>query len=182
MENAMKKKYLLHKILPLALGLVMTATSASAIDLYAFGSYWDQNDADDGVWGGGLGLSLSLFTDLLRLDGRVYGFEDSDVGLIGDKVTITPFDLGLQIHLLPNAAVDPYALGGVSYIYADGDRFDVDSSFGGYVGAGLDINLGIPLFKLFGEGIYRFSTLDRDLGGDLDMDGFTGNVGLKFHF
>jgi hypothetical protein len=78
--------------------------------------------------------------------------------------------------------VDPYALGGVSYIYADGDRFDVDSSFGGYVGAGLDINLGIPLFKLFGEGIYRFSTLDRDLGGDLDMDGFTGNVGLKFHF
>ncbi len=175
----MKMKKPTVKILPLFLGVLLLASTAQAIDLYGYGSYWDKKDAE-GTWGAGLGLSLPLFTEHLRLDGRMYFFEDSDVDR--DKLTLTPFDLGLQVHILPNSSVDPYVLGGVSYIYANADRWDVDSSFGGYVGGGLDIELGIPLFKLFGEGLYRFSTVDRAFGGDVDVSGFTGNVGLKFHF
>ncbi len=166
--------------LSLVLLISLSGSSAFAIDLYGFGSYWDQKDSD-GVWGGGLGLSLPLFTEHLRLDGRAYGFENNDIGRDGD-LTLTPFDLGLQVHILPSASVDPYLLGGVSYIYVDSDRFDIDSKVSGYVGLGLDVNLGIPLIKLFGEAIYRAAELDRKIGEDIDASGFTGNVGLKLHF
>ncbi len=164
----------------IALLVLISVQPAMAIDLYGFASYWDKNDAD-GSWGAGLGISLPLITERLRLDGRVYHFKDSDFGP-GDNLTLTPFDLGLQVHVLPDTPVDPYLLAGLSYIYADADRFDVDSSFGGYLGAGLDLDVGIPLFRLFGEALYRFSSIDTNGGGDIDINGFTANVGLKFHF
>ena len=160
--------------------VVLGSSKAFAIDLYGFGSYWNQDDTG-GTWGGGIGLSLPLFTERLRLDGRVYLFENSDIGDDGD-LSVTPFDLGLQIHILPSATVDPYILGGISYIYVDSDRFEVDSTVSGYLGLGLDVNLGIPLVKLFGEAIYRAAELDRKFGEDIDTSGFTGNVGLKLHF
>ncbi len=152
-------------------------SNALAIDAYAFGSYWDQKDTE-GVWGGGLGLSLPLFTEHLRLDGRVYGFENNDI----EDITITPFDLGLQAHILPSGTVDPYVLGGFSYIYVDADRSEVDSTVSGYIGVGMDVNLGIPLVKLFGEAIYRHAELERRFGEDIDVSGFTGNIGVKLHF
>ena len=161
--------------------LILTCSSnALAIDAYGFGSYWDQKDTD-GVWGGGLGVSLPLFTEHLRLDGRAYLFENSSIGR-DDNITITPFDLGLQVHILPSGAVDPYLLAGGSYIYVDSDRSTIDSTFSGYVGVGMDINLGIPLVKLFGEALYRPSELERKFGEDVDTSGFTGNIGLKLHF
>ena len=160
--------------------VLICSSKAFAIDLYGFGSYWDQKDTE-GTWGGGIGLSLPLFTERLRLDGRAYLFENNDIGRDGD-LSITPFDLGLQVHILPSASVDPYILGGVSYIYVDSDRFEVDSTVSGYLGLGLDVNLGIPLVKLFGEAIYRAAELDRKVGEDIDASGFTGNIGLKLHF
>ena len=77
------------KLLPLCLlFLVLFCSSKSfAIDLYGFGSYWDQNDTD-GTWGGGIGLSLPLFTEHLRLDGRVYLFEDNDIGQESDILVL----------------------------------------------------------------------------------------------
>ena len=174
----MKKVTLLS--LCLLLLVVLSGSRAFAIDLYGFGSYWDQDDTD-GTWGGGIGLSLPLFTEHLRLDGRAYLFEDNEIGHDGD-LSITPFDLGLQVHILPSATVDPYILGGVSYIYVDSDRFEVDSTVSGYLGLGLDVDLGIPLIKLFGEALYRSAELDKKFGEDIDASGFTGNVGLKLHF
>jgi hypothetical protein len=44
------------------------------------------------------------------------------------------------------------------------------------------MNLGTSLFKVFGEVLYRISDLDNARGEDVDVGGFTGNVGLKFHF
>jgi len=164
----------------LLLLVVLVSSRAFAIDLYGFGSYWDQDDTD-GTWGGGIGLSLPLFTEHLRLDGRAYLFEDNKIGHDGD-LSITPFDLGLQVHILPSATVDPYILGGVSYIYVDSDRFEVDSTVSGYLGLGLDVDLGIPLVKLFGEALYRAADLDRNFGENIDASGFTGNVGIKLHF
>jgi len=161
--------------------VLLSGTQVLAIDLYGFGSYWDKKDAD-GTWGCGLGLSLPLFTEHLRLDGRAYFFEDSDLGIGNSNLKMTPFDLGLQVHILPSGEVDPYVLGGVSYIYVDTDWFDANSEFGGYVGAGLDVALGTSFVKLFCEAIYRFAEIDGFLGDTVDVSGFTGNIGIKLHF
>lgn len=86
------------------------------------------------------------------------------------------------MHILPSGKVDPYLLGGVSYLYVDNsDKLDLDSKFGGYIGAGLHIPLGTSVVKLFCEALYRFAELDGILGQNIDVGGFTGNVGIKFH-
>ncbi len=164
----------------LLLLVVLTTPPAMALDIYGFGSYWDKKDAD-GSWGTGLGLSLPLFTEHLRLDARIYFFQDSDFGY-DDSLTLTPVDLGLQVHFMPASKVAPYLLGGISYIFADADHLDVDASFGGYVGGGLEWALGTSLLKLFGEIVYRFDTLDSNGPRDVDVSGVNGNVGLKIHF
>lgn len=160
----------------------IVSSQASAIDVYAFASYWEKSDSDDGDWGAGVGLSLPIITEMLRIDGRAYFFEDSEVR-DNDKLSITPFDLGLQVHFLPSGKVDPYILGGVSYLYVDSDdfEFDVDSDLGGYLGGGLDLEIA-AVIHLFGELTYRFSELETDSGEDYDPSGFNGNIGLKIHF
>ena len=168
--------------LVLLFSVLFCGSNASAIDLYGYGSYWNKQDAD-GSWGAGIGLALPLFTEHLRLDGRAHFFSDSDAGLIYENVTMIPFDLGLQVHILPHGKVDPYLLGGASYLYVDSSsEADLDSKFSGYIGAGLDVALGTRLVKLFGEAIYRFAELDGILEENIDVGGFTGNVGIKFHF
>lgn len=164
------------------MSIIFCGSNASAIDLYGYGSYWDKKDAD-GSWGGGIGLAIPLFTEHLRLDGRAHFFSDSDTGIVYKNVTMIPFDLGLQLHILPSGKVDPYLLGGVSYLYVDNsDKLDLDSKFSGYIGAGLDVSLGTSFVKLFGEALYRFAELDGILEESLDVGGFTGNVGIKLHF
>ena len=174
------KKFWAQKIAMPLLLLITITTPAAALDLYGFGSYWDKNDVE-GSWGAGLGASLPLFIDFIRLDGRIYFFENSDLDT-DDSLTLVPVDLGLQAHLFPDADIDPYGLAGISFLYADADKIDVDSTFGAYVGAGIDVKLGFPFFKLFGEVIYRFSDIDTALRDDVDVSGFTANVGLKFNF
>ena len=89
----------------------------------------------------------------------------------------------MQVHILPSGQIDPYLLGGVSYIYVDdSDSSDISSEFGGYIGAGFDVQLGISLVKLFGEAIYRFAELDDIRDNNIDVGGFTGNIGLKLLF
>lgn len=169
-------------LLGLLISILFCGSNASAIDLYGYGSYWGKQDAD-GSWGAGVGLAIPLFTEHLRLDGRAHFFSDSDAGIIYKNVTLIPFDLGLQVHILPYGKVDPYVLGGVSYVYVDNSsEVDLDSRFSGYIGAGLDVSLGTSLVKLFGEAIYRFAELDGLLEESIDVGGFTGNVGLKIHF
>jgi hypothetical protein len=175
-------KYMKIVSLGLLISIVFCGSNASALDLYGYGSYWGKQDAD-GSWGAGVGLAIPLFTERLRLDGRAHFFSDSDAGIIYEDVTLIPFDLGLQVHILPYSKVDPYILGGASYIYVDNSsEVDLDSRFSGYIGAGLDVSLGTSLVKLFGEAIYRFAELDGLLEENIDVGGFTGNVGIKFHF
>ncbi len=126
---------------------------------------------------------MPLFTEHLRLDGRAYYFDDSDVKRDRESLQLIPFDFGLQVHILPSGPVDPYVLGGVSYLYVDNSNGpDRDSEFGGYVGAGLDVELGSSFIKLFGEAIYRFAEIDGMRDNDIDVSGFTGNIGVKLHF
>ena len=174
------KNGLIRILVLLFLLVVVSSAPVQAIDLYGFGSYWDRDEVE-GAWGGGVGLSLPLLIDYLRLDGRVYFFENSKIGP-DDELTLLPVDFGLQVHVLPDSSIDPYLLGGISYLYADADKIDVDSKFGAYLGAGLDVELSIPFFKIFAEAIYRFNEIDSALADDPDVSGFTGNIGLKFNF
>ncbi|MCK5071231.1 MAG: hypothetical protein KAR01_11835, partial [Desulfocapsa sp.] len=94
--------------------ILCCSSQANAIDVYGFGSYWDKGDVD-GTWGAGVGVSLPFILDNLRIDGRAHYFEDSDLG--NDSLKVIPIDLGLQVHILPDSPLDPYALGGISYNY-----------------------------------------------------------------
>ncbi|MDR2550250.1 MAG: porin family protein [Desulfobulbus sp.] len=152
---------------------------ARAIDLYGFASYWGNGDLE-GKGGFGVGLGMPLISEHLILDGRVYFLDKSSLAY-GDEVTMVPFDLGLQLHLMPRSDLDPYGLAGVSFIYADADRSDVDSSFGAYLGAGLEW-APISFLRLFGEGVYRFQKLDGSRGSDIDVGGLSGNVGIRIYF
>ena len=173
--NNMKKGLLLG-----AAWLVFGGGSpAMAIDLYGFASYWDKGDAD-GKMGIGFGVSHSVFSEHLRLDGRIHFVEKSDLGG-GDDLTMVPVDLGAQLHLSPGAPLNPYALGGISCIYADADRTDIDSSFGAYLGGGLEW-APFSMLSVFGELVYRFHELDGGRHGDLDVSGVAGNVGLRIGF
>jgi hypothetical protein len=180
--GGMRMNYLKTVSLVLLISVLFCGSNASAIDLYGYGSYWSKEDAD-GSWGGGVGLAIPLLTEHVRLDGRATFFSDSDTGIVYENVTMIPFDLGLQVHILPSGKVDPYLLGGVSFLYVDNsNEFDLDSRFSGYIGAGLDVALGISVVKLFGEVLYRFAELDGILEEKIDVGGFTGNVGIKVHF
>lgn len=175
-------KYFKMLIFAFLISITFCGSKAFALDLYGFGSYWDKKDAESS-WGGGIGLSLPLFTEYLRLDGRAYYFGDSDLERSDGSVKFIPLDLGLQVHILPSGQVDPYLLGGVSYVYVDdSDWYDINSKFGGYVGAGLDVELGSSFVKLFGEALYRFAKVDGFFDNNIDVSGFTGNIGVKIHF
>ena len=166
-------------IVSLLFSLLCCSSQASAVDVYGFGSYWDKGNID-GSGGVGIGVSLPFIIDALRIDGRAHYFADSDYGR-GD-ITVTPFDLGLQLHMMPEGTFDPYVLGGISYNYIDASHISLDSKFGGYLGAGLDIELGTSLFKLFGEVMYRYSDIDNIDDYDLNANGMSANIGLKVHF
>ena len=152
---------------------------AQAVDLYGFASYWDKGDVR-GKGGFGIGIGTPVYSEHLRLDGRIYIIGQSSLGP-GDDLTMVPFDFGLQLHLMPHADLDPYAMAGVSYIYADADRSDVDSSFGAYFGAGIEW-APVSFLRVFGEGIYRAQELNGRQGSSIDVSGLTCNVGLKFSF
>lgn len=159
--------------------LLFSITPAKAIDVYGFSSYWDKGDAD-GKWGMGLGASLPVFTDFLLLDSRIAFYSDSNFDH-NDDLTVMPIDLGVQVHILPGSALDPYATAGVTFIYADADHSDVDSSFGTYLGGGLTWD-PFSFVQFFGEVIYRFQELDGGRGEYLDVSGYTGNAGVRFSF
>jgi hypothetical protein len=159
--------------------IALASAPALAIDLYGFGSYWDKGDVD-GKCGVGVGVGLPILTEHLRLDGRISFVENSSLGH-NDDLTLVPVDLGLQAHLAPGAPLDPYAVGGLSFIYADAERSDVDSSLGSYLGGGLVFE-PFPIVTLFGEVTYRFQKLAGGRGDDIDVSGMTGNVGVKISF
>jgi hypothetical protein len=81
----------------------------------------------------------------------------------GDDLTMIPFDLGLQLHLKPHGELNPYGLPGFSFIYADADRSDVDSSFVASLGAGIEW-MPVSFLKLFEEGVHRFQELNGRQG------------------
>jgi len=154
-------------------------STAQAFELYGFASYWDKGDID-GKAGFGIGLGVPIFDDNIRFDSRIHFIKDSTFDG-NDELTLIPFDVGLQAHLMPGMGLDPYALAGVSFIYADADRSDVDSSFGGYLGGGVTWT-PFHIASFFGEAVYRFHELSGSRGSHINLSGMSLNIGVRFFF
>ncbi|QQG66663.1 outer membrane beta-barrel protein [Desulfobulbus oligotrophicus] len=166
-------------LLGLICAFFIFSSPALAIDLYGFASYWDKGDID-GKAGFGIGLGVPVFSDYIRLDSRIHFVKDSTFDG-NDELTLIPFDVGLQAHLMPGMSIDPYALAGVSFVYADADKSDVDSSFGGYLGGGVEWT-PFHIASFFGEAVYRFHELSGSRGSHIDLSGMTWNIGVRFSF
>jgi opacity protein-like surface antigen len=175
------KKYLLNSIFIMLLTLTFSLSKeVHAQDAYIAGSYWNMNDSD-AVMGGVVGLAVPMILDNIKLDAKIYFFEDTEFE--SSNIELLPIDLGLQIHFSDEANLNPYVLAGVSFMYADADDIDVDSTFGGYAGGGLEYKIGE--IRLFGELQYRIASVDKDtnvLEDDLDFNGMLVNAGLKVRF
>lgn len=156
-------------------------TPATALELYACGSYWDGEDSD-GVMGAGLGASIPLLIDHLRLDGRAYFFDKAEFDR-SDRLELAPIDLGLQLHLFPDGTWDPYVLGGVSFIYADAREAPSDYAWGSYGGVGLELRW-LEHLPIFAEFMYRSADVDLDWFhyDSVDVSGWNANFGLKIQF
>ena len=113
----------------------------------------------------------------------VVGHQEVSLGIAPGEVQ-EPHVLHVVGGVHPRLAAKPRqqkAIGGRREVVCV-DEIEVDSNASGYVGAGLDVALGDARFILFGEALYRFNELETELGDDIDVSGFTGNVGIKFRF
>ncbi len=153
----------------LMMGFVLLALAsvqvASAIDIGAFGSYWDHKDGD-AVWGGG----VLILVETLPIEVRATYYESAT----GAKIEAHPIDVGLAVGLTRLDSVNITAIGGGTYYLVDARNSSPDNEFGWYIGARLEFTAP-GAYKVFGEVMYR--------GADLDVADFSGaaiNIGLLF--
>lgn len=160
--------------------LIFSSTTLLAQDIYVGASYWDMDDAEE-VVGGHVGVSLPFLLPGFKLDAKIFFFEDTEID--SENIELLPVDVGAQFHLFEDQDFHPYILAGVSFIYADADDIDLDSTLGAYAGGGLEYKLG--LLRIYAEVMYRIAEVDKDtnvLEDDLDLNGLLGNAGLKVRF
>lgn len=155
------------------------ASPTLAFDLSGYVSYWDKKQVE-GTYGYGVALGTPLLSEHLRLDGRISILEESRFGT-HDHLQLVPVDVGFRIHVWPGNDVDPYALAGISFVYADADQASVHGQFGTYIGGGINWSPW-PVFTLFGELTYRNQEISRSGGEDIDLSGLAGNAGMRFSF
>lgn len=171
----MKKKLILTVFL-----IIFSANSLLAQDIYVGASYWDMDDTEE-VVGGNVGVALPFLLPGLKLDAKIFFFEDTEFE--SENIELLPVDVGGQFHLFEDADFHPYVLAGVSFIYANADNIDLDSTLGAYAGGGLEYKLG--LVRLYAEFMYRIAEIDKDtnvLEDDLNINGMLANAGLKVRF
>jgi len=152
-------------ILGCVLSVIASLQVASAIDIGAFGSYWDHKDGD-AVWGGG----LLLVAESMPIEVRATYYES----VTGANIEAHPIDVGLAFGLTRLESVAITAIGGGTYYFVDAGNASPDNEFGWYAGARLELTAPSN-YKMFGEVMYR--------GADLDVGDFSGatlNIGLLF--
>ncbi|MCX6997913.1 MAG: outer membrane beta-barrel protein [Kiritimatiellaeota bacterium] len=174
----------------------LCASSAWASGLGAYGAYWKSkggNEAFDGDgFGGGAKLKLDLAPMVsLEVRGTYFSLKPKESGVgdeggVGAKLEVIPVEAGLVLNLVNQSKVLPYIGGGAGYFFmkAKGDVDDstkIKSEIGGYVVAGLEIELGEGL-ALFAEGKYTMVSIKEvdsvKLPQAIKLDGFGGNAGL----
>lgn len=187
-------------VLALAAALV-SASPASAQGFALFGSYWDTDEAEEGL-GGGINLSFgnelafdlraSYYQELSNNKFEHVVIDNADL-LRKNGLSILPVEVGLRYNFQPDGRVNPHIGGGVGYYILDTEIGDPKDEVGYYALAGATFrgNSG-PGFYI--EAVYRKAegTVEidpEDLGDiddvefdgedvDLDLDGFGVNAGI----
>lgn len=181
----------MKKVLTVASVLALVALPSLAGGIGVSYSGWDTDEAGNDQ-GGGVKIAFDL--------GKAVDFEIraamlESLGLIGQgevvKIEATPVDVGLSYGFRPDATVQPFLGGGVTYALLNGKvdslaTIQIDEEVGYYAVGGLDIGV-TERFAVFGEAIYRDTSaevtsdgfLNRDFQDyGLDLGGVGFNVGL----
>lgn len=147
--------------------LVMSATTAQALDVGVLGSYWNQKDGDEA-----LGFGVLLLPATLPLEFRGTFYERSSA----QNLRASPLDFGLAIALTRAREVRATAVAGGSYYFLDARGSTSDNEFGWYAGGRLE--LPVPGgTSVFGEVLYRGADIDTP---NVNLSGVTFNIGLLF--
>ncbi|MCL5966981.1 MAG: porin family protein [Deltaproteobacteria bacterium] len=170
---------------------------------YFFGhiSLFEPNDDTDGLKGydsgGAFDIGLgSRVSPNLAVEGT-FGAYSADTG--PDEVTVVPLTIGARI-ILPSPVIEPYIGGGVGLYFADLKESagankrgfasfsgidDSDTTFGGYLQAGVDAWLN-PRMALNFEGKYHWAdpTFTTNAGNSVDVNvaGWQVGLGLRVSF
>jgi outer membrane protein len=147
------------------------------------------SDAKAGIaWNGGLIYGLNDYLAAELEFTRMPGMDIEVDGVKTYKARLNDVALGLQYRIVPNSPVVPYVGAGIDFIegnlkYVNGGSHDLDWTFGGHVGAGVDwfLTRGIALSADV-RGVMAISGDVKDGGaevGDYDPFWFQGTLGVR---
>jgi hypothetical protein len=194
----------MKRVLSIAAVVFIGATAAHAVDFKLYGSYWNTTDVDD-TFGGGIGVSIPLGATPLSLslagtyyqelsDDPVSNLFDDDEGVFQDEgLEVLPLEAGLQFNLAPRGAFNAWLEWGFTYFLLDTTRsgFNVDDETGWHASLGSRFGSRQGA-NFFAEVLYRSTeaTLRRENNDNvdlrdevaIDLDGFSANVGLLWHW
>ena len=163
--------------------VLFVSAPARAGSFGVYGSYWDSDQADSSLGGGGkVGFTFVKFLEL-EFHGTYYPSFTTDASGLAVDVKAKPVDGGLRVNLLPSAPVNPYVGAGVTYYFLSTDQGAIDSKTGIYGQAGLDVGSGNTRF--FVEALWRkmdthisLASFDRDA----KFDGVAANAGVAWRW
>lgn len=168
--------------------LALLASPAVAVDIGAYGAFWDTEDADQA-----LGAGAKLRFGIVELRGTYFSDVTADTEPESQdfEVSAIPLEAGLAFRFADTDRFSPYLGGGAGYYLLDTTEGDIDDEVGYYAVLGADFT-GPGGLGFMVEGIYRNmeasvrGDLDDDPGVDDDVDiqlgGFGINAGLVWRF
>jgi hypothetical protein len=177
----------MKRLLAVVFGLGMLCTGAQAAGVGVFGSYWNP-DAGDGVFGAGARLRGGVGPFYLGVRGTYY--EDISKALSQPVVDLQaiPVDATVGLQWAPIDELELYGGGGATYYFLDTSEGQIDDEVGWLLEAGAELTIATHI-GVFGEAVWRDvqGTVEGDRIGDINhhradinLDGFTVNVGLVF--
>jgi outer membrane protein len=143
-------------------------------------------------------FSFELSADYIKTDVKL-----SALGLSGDagEIKTIPVLFSGRVHADASSKVSPYLAAGLGYffndidtnnntaefIYGPGAKFDVDDSFGFFLGGGIEIFLSNNIgFNLDLKYIWTEAEASVNKAGftaeDLELNPFVAGLGLKYYF
>jgi hypothetical protein len=177
----------MRKMLAVLCGLGLVCSGAQAGGLGVFGSYWNPDEGDS-VWGAGARLRGGIGPFCLGVRGTY--FEDISNVPGGPEVDLQaiPVDATIGLQWTPIDELQLYGGGGATYYFLDVDNGKVDDEVGWLLEAGAELTITSHL-GVFGEAVWRNveGTVENDHlddinrhRADINLDGFTVNMGLVF--
>lgn len=151
---------------------------------------FDPNDDGDGLRGYESGGNFdvgfgSRVSPLFAVEATLGGYAAENGP---DEAAVVPLTIGGRL-IIPHPFIEPYLGGGIGMYFSSLDEpsstiDDTSTDFGGYLSVGADFWLNQRVALNF-EGKYHWVEPSFDLGGsdvDVDMSGWTANLGVRISF